>query len=78
MSIEHILGYTGWLCSDAMNNRKPTASPKAPTECKQIEHNIVFVERPEHRRGDDLVLNTLTVFSILITKSENTNSGGQR
>ena len=38
MSIEHILGYIGWLGRDAMNN--PTALAKAPNELKQIEHNM--------------------------------------
>ena len=35
---EHILGYTGWLWSDEMNNR--TALSKAPSEWMQIEHNM--------------------------------------
>ena len=38
MLIEHVLGYIGWLWSDAMNNR--TAFGKVPYERTQIEHNM--------------------------------------
>ena len=38
MSIEHILGYIDWLCSDAMNNRPAFA--KDPNEWTQLDHNI--------------------------------------
>ena len=35
--MEHILGYIGWLRSDAMNNR--TVFAKATHEWTQIKHN---------------------------------------
>ena len=46
MSIEHILGYIGWLWSDATNNR--TAFAKAPKEWKQSVLIYVVVELPDH------------------------------
>ena len=51
MSIEHILGYTGWLWSDVINNR--TVFAKAPNEWTQIEHNICG-----RRCGGDLVFHS--------------------
>ena len=43
-------------CTYAMNNR--IASPKPPNEWMQIETICTVVERPDHRCGDDLMLQT--------------------
>ena len=52
MSIEHILGYTGWWRSDAMNShlsQKPNMTEyRHSTIC-------VVIEWPDHHCGDDLV-----------------------
>ena len=53
MSIEHILGYIGWFCSDAMNNR--TAFAKAEISEGRSSTSCAVVERPDRHCGDDLV-----------------------
>ena len=58
MSIDHILGYTGWLWSDEMNNR--TAFAKVPNGWTQIEHN--------HHCGDDLVFLTKRCICNIVTR----------
>ena len=53
MSIEHILGYIGWLC--VMNNHTAVAKPQMSGECRWSPVCVV-IKQPDHHCGYDHVL----------------------